>query len=252
VFRLGALRQLARVTARSSARILFVSHDSARWIGESIGLATAKRAVIHHGIDCERFSASAVPAPHPRPYVLSVSSIYRYKNFVRLIEAWTLLARRRADIPDLVIVGDDMDPRYSARMRAARQAAGPLQERIRIVGAVPYAEVPVWFRGAALSVFPSYLETFGHPLLESMAADVPVLAADIPVSREVAGDAALYVRHDDVAALAEAMARGLDDAELRSRMIAAGRQRAARFTWDASALAHLALFDELASPAQSG
>jgi glycosyltransferase involved in cell wall biosynthesis len=85
-----------------------------------------------------------------------------------------------------------------------------------------------------------------------MAAGVPVLAADIPVSREVAGDAALYVRHDDVAALAEAMARGLDDAELRSRMIAAGRQRAARFTWDASALAHLALFDELASPAQSG
>ncbi|MBW2267362.1 MAG: glycosyltransferase family 4 protein [Deltaproteobacteria bacterium] len=250
VFRLGALRRLARVTARSSARILFVSHDSARWIGESIGLPPAKRAVIHHGIDPERFSASPAPAPYPRPYLLSVSSIYRYKNFVRLIEAWTLLARRRADTPDLVIVGDDMDPDYSAQMRNARAAAGSLQERICIVGAVPYAEVPAWYRGAQLFAFPSYLETFGHPLLEAMASDVPVVAADIPVSREVAGDSALYAPHDDVAALADALACGLDDAAFRERARARGRERVAHFTWDASARAHLALFDEsVATPA---
>ncbi len=247
-FRLGALRLLGRVMARSSARILFVSHDSAHWIGESIDLPMAKRAVIHHGIDPIRFTASPAAAPHPRPYVLSVSSIYRYKNFVRLIEAWTLLARRRADLPDLVIVGDDVDPDYSAQMRAAREAAHDLQERIRIVGTVPYAEIPAWYRGAQLFVFLSYLETFGHPLLEAMAADVPVIAADIPVSREVAGDAALYVPHDDVAALADAMAHGLDDAEFRKRAVALGQERVARFTWDASARAHLALFDELVNP----
>lgn len=248
VFRLGALRQLARLTGWRCARILFVSHDSARWIGASIGLAAAKRSVIHHGIDAARFAASAEPAPHPRPYILSVSTLYRYKNFVRLIEAWTRLARRHADTPDLVIVGDDMDADYSAEMRAARDAAGDLGERIRIVGAVPYAEIPGWYRGARLFAFPSYLETFGHPLLEAMAAEVPVVAADIPVSREVAGDAAIYTEADDIEALAAALARGLDDEAFRDRARAAGRERIAQFSWDASARAHLALFDELATP----
>jgi glycosyltransferase involved in cell wall biosynthesis len=248
VFRLGALRQLARLTGRRCARILFVSHDSARWIGASIGLATAKRRVIHHGIDPARFAARMEPMPHPRPYILSVSSIYRYKNFVRLIEAWTLLARRRADTPDLVIVGDDMDTDYSALMRAARDAAGELGKRIRIVGAVPYADIPGWYGGASLFAFPSYLETFGHPLLEAMAADVPVVAADIPVSREVAGDAAIYVPPDDVEALAAALARGLDDAAFRASARAIGRKRVAQFSWDASARAHLKLFDELVTP----
>ncbi len=129
------------------------------------------------------------------------------------------------------------------------QVEGPVQGAHRIVGAVPYAEIPAWYRGAQLFVFLSYLETFGHPLLEAMAADVPVIAADIPVTREVAGDAALYVPHDDVAALADALARGLDDSEFRERARALGRERVARFTWDASARAHLALFDELVSPA---
>ena len=59
--------------------------------------------------------------------------------------------------------------------------------------------------GATLFVFPSYLETFGHPLLEAMASDVPLVAADIPVFREVAGDAALYADPHRPEALASAM-----------------------------------------------
>lgn len=250
VFRLGALRRFSRVTSRSCRRILFVSHDSAHWIGDSINLPEAQRAVVYHGVDLERF-AGDVTAPHPRPYVLSVSSIYRYKNFVRLIEAWVRLAGRRDDAPDLVIVGDDMDPDYSARMRAARDAAGPLSGRIRIVGDVPYAEIGAWYQHAALFAFPSYLETFGHPLLEAMAAGVPVLAADIPVLREVAGDAAQYADPHDTEALERALERGLFDTSERSALIARGRARAGQLSWDRSARRHLAIFDEVVAEAQS-
>src|SRR5262245_33419334 len=132
VFRLGALRRLCRVMAHSCARIVFVSHDSAGWIGDSAALPPAKRVVIHHGVDAKRFAGPARREVHPRPYILTVSSIYRYKNFVRLIEAWAGLASRRDDVPDLVIVGDDMDPDYSHQMEAARRATGTLAERIRI------------------------------------------------------------------------------------------------------------------------
>lgn len=252
IFRLGTLRRLSHLASRSCARILFVSEDSARWIGDRIRLPEHKRAVIYLGIDPTRFAGAPVRPLHPRPYVLSVSTVYRYKNFVRLIEAWTDLARRRPEIPDLVIVGDDMDPDYSAKMRAARDAAGGLAPRIKLVGEVRYAEVAAWYAGASLFAFPSYLETFGHPLLEAMAADVPVLAGDIPISREIAGDAALYADPHDTAAWAGALERALGDEPLRADLCQRGRERLARFTWQASAAAHLELFDEVAAEAVAG
>lgn len=247
VWRLGSLRQLARLSARRSRRVLFVSRDSAQWIGDSIGLPEAKRAVVYHGVDAERFDGSA-PPPLPRPYLLSVSSVYRYKNFVRLIEAWTQLARRRPELPDLAIVGDDQDPDYTRKMQEARRASGALAERIHLVGGVPYDEVPAWYAGASLFVFPSYLETFGHPLLEAMAAGVPVVAGDVAVSREVAGEAAHYADPHDPAALAQAMAHVLDDASLRESLIERGRRRVRDFSWERSARAHLSLFDSVLAP----
>jgi glycosyltransferase involved in cell wall biosynthesis len=242
VWRLGALRRLARLGAQSSRRVLFVSHDSARWIGDSLRLPEAKRAVVHHGVDPERFRGAG-PPPLARPYVLSLSSIYRYKNFLRLIEAWARLARVRPDLPDLAIVGDDQDPDYTLRMRRAREECGALAERVHLVGAVPYAEVPRWYAGASLFVFPSYLETFGHPLLEAMAAGVPVVAGDIAVSREVAGEAASYADPHDAEALAAAMAALLDDAGLRRELVRRGHERVQAFSWDRAARGHLDLFD---------
>jgi glycosyltransferase involved in cell wall biosynthesis len=222
-----------------------VSRDSARWIGDAVGLPEHKRAVIHHGIDAERFAQAPRPRVHPRPYILSVSSIYRYKNFVRLIEAWAELAGRREGVPDLVIAGDDMDPDYSHQMEAARRATGPLAERIRFAGQIPYAEIPAWYAGAELFAFPSYLETFGHPLLEAMVSGVPVVCADIPVSREIAGDAALYADPRDASSLMRALERGLVDRELREALVARGRQRAGSFRWMDSAHRHLELFEQV-------
>lgn len=246
VFRLGTLRWLARLAARVCDRILFVSHDSARWIGDRIGLAERKRVVVHHGVDPGRFAEAKGEAPHPRPYVLSVSPIYRYKNFVRLIEAWTELARRSERAPDLVIVGGDLDPDYAQQMREARAAAGPLAERIRLVGEVPYAEIGRWYRHACLFAFPSYLETFGLPLLEAMAAGLPMLVGDIAISREVAGDAARYVDPHDTGAMIQALEELLSDEGLRRSLAERARSRAQEFSWEECARRHLALFDEVA------
>jgi len=245
IFRLGALRRLSGLVARTCARVVFVSRDSARWIGDAVALPEHKRAVIHHGIDAERFSRAPRHRVHPRPYVLSVSSIYRYKNFVRLIEAWAGLAARREGLPDLVIVGDDMDPDYSRQMEAARRATGPLAERIHFVGEVPYAEIPAWYAGAELFAFPSYLETFGHPLLEAMASGVPVVCADIPVSREIAGEAALYADPLDVASLARGLKTGLFAQDVREALVERGRKRVEAFRWADSARRHLELFGQV-------
>jgi len=243
--RLAALRGLARLSIRSSARVMFVSEDSAEWIGDGLGLPEPRRAVIHHGIDAEAWSGISPKPVHPRPYILSVSEVIRHKNYVRLIEAYAALARARPDVPDLVIVGTWLDPEYRRRMECARAATGALAERIHMVGDVPYAEIQSYYAGADLFVFPSYLETFGHPLLEAMASELPVVASDLPVFREVAGDAAFYADPYDPHSLARAMEEVLFIPEARKQLVKRGLERIARFSWDRTASRLLALFDEV-------
>ena len=127
-------------------------------------------------------------------------------------------------------------------MREARAAGGRLAERIRILGDVPYADVRSWYGGAELFVFPSTLETFGHPLLEAMAAEVPVLAADLPVFREIAEDTVCFVDPLDVGALATAMAAGLEPSPAREQRVRRAALHVRRFGWDRSANRLLALF----------
>ena len=240
------LNRIARLAAKHCDRIMFVSEDSARWIGESIGLPVERRAVVHHGIDVEQWSSAAPYTGHPRPYILSVSSIYHYKNYVRLIEAYTSL-RRRSDaesFPDLIIIGDDYDVEYRAQMEAARMAAGEHASQIHILGSVPYEEVKSYCRGAVMFVFPSYLETFGHPLLEAMAAGIPLVASDIDSFREVAGEAALFAAHDDVEAIAAAIEQALVP-EVAAELVRKGNAHVEGFTWDRSVARLVALFEEV-------
>jgi glycosyltransferase involved in cell wall biosynthesis len=243
--RLDLLRCLARVSAWTCDRIMFVSADSADWIGDRFGIPQERRAVIHHGIDRGAWRPDRNGRVHSRPYILSVSSIYRYKNFVRLIEAYTRLARVHSELPDLVVIGDDQDPSYSARMAAARQASGALAERIHILGEVPYQDIRAWYAGAELFVFPSQLETFGHPLLEAMASEVPLVAADIPVFHEIAGDAALYADPHDASSLAGAMEAALFGLGVREMLVKRGLERVREFTWDRSAHTLYAMFQSL-------
>jgi len=248
--RVRALREVSRLSSRSCDRIMFVSEDSAGWIGDSLGIPAQRRAVVHHGIDAAAWARpeDEIPSPYRDSYILSVSSIYRHKNFVRLIDAYAALGRRREDVPDLVIIGDVQHPDHLAQMERARDAAGEgLTERIHLLGEVPYADIKAYYAGADLFVFPSYLETFGHPLLEAMASGVPTVAADIPCFREIAGDAAFYADPYKTDALASAMEDALFSPRARETLIKRGRERVRGFGWDATARRLSSLFDEVLS-----
>jgi glycosyltransferase involved in cell wall biosynthesis len=245
--RLRLLREISRVSARVCDRVMFVSQDSAGWIGDSVGVAARKRAVVHHGIDARGWARPKGMLSGPS-YILSVSSVYTHKNYVRLIEAYTQLGRRRDHMPDLVILGDVQHPGYLEEMKRARAAAGEeLAERIHFVGEVPYAEVKTYYAGADLFVFPSYLESFGHPLLEAMASGVPTVAADIGCFREIGSDAVFYADPYKVDALAGAMEEALFYPRAREMLIKRGRERVRSFGWEATARRLSQLFDEVLS-----
>jgi glycosyltransferase involved in cell wall biosynthesis len=90
------------------------------------------------------------------------------------------------------------------------------------------------YRGALALCFPSVAEGFGLPVLEALGAGVPVIASDLPVLREIGSDTALFVPVGDDEALAKAF-DAVSDSRLRTRLAAAGRDRAAAFTWERTA-----------------
>lgn len=243
--RIRLLRALASYSARTCTRVLFVSDDSARWIGDFLKLPEEKRVSVPHGVDKDLWKSPNVVSPFDFEFILSVSSIYRYKNFVRLIDAWREIAFRWPSIPDLVIVGDDQDPVYSREMREAQSRCGRYADRVHIVGEAPYSEIAGYYKHAKAFVFPSYLETFGHPLLEAMAAGIPVAASQIGVFEEIGGDAAVYFPPHDTRAMAEAIESLLRDFDRQKRIVTAGFSRVREYSWNRTADRMITLFEDV-------
>jgi glycosyltransferase involved in cell wall biosynthesis len=94
-------------------------------------------------------------------------------------------------------------------------------------------------------VAPSLYEGFGMPVLEAMAHGAPVACSDLAVFREIAGEAAAYFDPLDPESIRATVAAVLKDSGRRARLVGAGLERAARFTWDSSARKALRLYGEL-------
>jgi glycosyltransferase involved in cell wall biosynthesis len=153
------------------------------------------------------------------PFVLHVGRIEPRKNQLSAARA-----ARRADLR-LVCVGPEADAETVAALRQSVAA--------RLVGPVPDRLRDALYRRALALVFPSLYEGFGFPVLEAMRRGLPVITGAVASLPEVAGEAALYVEDPhDVPALAEAIERVRDDAELRARLVAAGHEQVRTFTWD--------------------
>jgi glycosyltransferase involved in cell wall biosynthesis len=96
---------------------------------------------------------------------------------------------------------------------------------------VPYASLHHLYRACDLYVTAAYAETFAHPLVEAMASGLPVVASDLPVHKEVCGDAAQYFQRFSPELLAEAVARIAGSSEFNLQLSTAGKKRSGNFSW---------------------
>jgi glycosyltransferase involved in cell wall biosynthesis len=127
---------------------------------------------------------------------------------------------------------------YRDYRTAWEQRADQLGVRPVVLGPVPHAELPGLVAGAAVFAFPSTKEGFGLAAMEALAAGVPLVTRDLPVLREVFGGVARFAT--DPAGLAAALVAALADGDPATRL--AGRELAARHTWQAAARSHLRLY----------
>jgi len=110
-------------------------------------------------------------------------------------------------------------------------------------GFVPAEDLPWWYRAAECFVYPSLYEGFGLPVVEAMACGTPVITSSVSSLAEVAGDAAITVSPQDVAALAEAIGGVLGNPLRQAGMRQAGLRRAAAFSWERTAAETAAVYD---------
>jgi glycosyltransferase involved in cell wall biosynthesis len=213
-------RSVVPRSVRRAARVLAISERTKRDLVELYGVAEEKVVVTPLGVDPAFFRGDE----RRGTYLLFVGAIQERKDPLSAVAAASAVG-----LP-LVVVGPEKDARLAEELRLAGAD---------VRGYVSKAELAQLYRGAAALVLPSRYEGFGLPVVEAMASGTPVVAAPDEALREVAGDAAVFAEPKD---LAVAVRSALDD---RERLVAAGLERAARFSWEETARRTLAVYREL-------
>ncbi len=203
--------------------------------------------VVHHGTSQVVAGAGFVRAARStaglgdRPYVLWVGTREPRKNLTALLQAFQAVVRAK-DLPHrLAIVGPKGWLHTDDDERRHVEALG---DRVRFLGPVRADRLVALYRGADLLAFPSLHEGFGLPVVEAMAQETAVLCSDIPVLREVGGDAARYANPTDAGAWSENLVELLRDDDARAAIARAGKIRAAEFSPEKFVAKTLAVYRE--------
>ncbi len=240
--RAGLERRLERTIAR--ARTILTPTETVRT--EILEYCRADPGAVHAVWDAGRLEAAPpgeLPSGVPERFVLHVGTIEPRKNVATLLAAWPLLRTRMPDAPPLVLCGK-LGWRHEAIEEVMARAAA--EGWLLRLGYAPDETLRALYDRAALLVSPSIYEGFGLPLVEAMAAGTPVVCSDIPVFREVAGDAAAFVPPSDAAAWARTVAEVLSDPDRAHGLAARGSARARAFSWRRTAERTLAAWSDAA------
>lgn len=227
----GHARHAQRRMARVADLVLTNSQDTANDVSRLFDIPPSRLRVTPLGVNPMFFAPPDGPPPVNEPYVLFIGSEQPRKNLERLQRAVALL-RGRGYPHVLVTAGADSWGRVDFG-----------DTFVRKLGKVSDAELVRLYAGAACLAIPSLHEGFGLPALEAMAAGTPVVASDTSALPEVTGGAAVLVdplSHEDIA---DGLERAING---RDALVAAGRARAAEFTWARTAELTMGAYRELA------
>jgi glycosyltransferase involved in cell wall biosynthesis len=236
--RKAVFRGLLSRSVRGAERVVTISETVKRDLVREFALAPAKVRVIYPWVK-ETFFRPPPDGPPPVPgeYILYLGLRIAHKNVEAVLRAFLLLVD---EFPELkvVIAGS----RYSTPDMVDRRKADPrFAGRLIEVPDPSDPEIVRLFFGAKAFVFPSFAEGFGLPPLEAMAAGLPVVCSDIPVFREVYGDAVRYVDPGNDRSVAEGIREILADPRIADSLRTRGRERAANFRRERSIREYLDL-----------
>lgn len=245
-----AHRFLVPYYARQASAIISVSKVTTEHLAQYLDASGERVHTIYPGVN-PVFARHRTPAELeairdalrlPSRYVVYSGAVYPPKNFRRLVQAYARVGPRLG--VSLVIAGGEN--RYLSEDEVHEPERLGLGQWVRRLGWVEHESLPVIYSMADALMLPSTFESVGLPVLEAMAAGCPVLTSNRCGTKELAEGAACLVDPDSVGSIASGLERLLRDAEERARLIAAGRERAAQFTWSLTARKVLDVLENIA------
>jgi glycosyltransferase involved in cell wall biosynthesis len=227
-----------RYALQHAKKIITVSHNTKAEIEAVYKTKGDKIKVIHNGYDDSFYkkieNKGAVNQILDKyglnfPYLLSVGRLEKKKNIPMLIEALALLKENHPEIKAKLVLIGQAGFGYDEIKYIIEEYN--LNSEVMMLGWVSEADLPAIYNGAAAFVFPSRHEGFGIPVMQALACGLPTAVSDIPVLREVAGEAAIYFDKDRKEDIAEKLRTIIVDENLRSKLTENGLKRAEQFSW---------------------
>lgn len=247
----GNLRSTPKYAAVARAdRVICISECTRQDLIRLFEVQADKVSVVYLGCDS---LPPAAQAPEPddekasrtssqRPYLLYVGIREGYKNFSTMLRGIASSPRLVGDF-DLIGFGGAA---FSAREQALIRELGFRDGQVRQYSGNDQA-LAHHYRGAAAFIYPSTYEGFGLPPLEAMSQGCPVICSDRSSIPEVVAEAGAYFDPDRPESIARAIEAVVYSPSRTAELIAAGRVRAARFTWDRCAQGHADVYRSLVS-----
>jgi glycosyltransferase involved in cell wall biosynthesis len=220
--------------ARRLDRLITVSAAAREDVAREFRVPTERIAVVHNGVDTELFRPLPSVPRVPGRILTTSSSQLPMKGLVHLLETVAKLRTERDDV-HLVVIGK----KKRKGPIAAMIERFDLHDSVTFKNGLEWLEIVGEYARAEVAVVPSVYEGFSLPAVEAMSCAVPLVTTTGGALPEVVGDdggAALLVPPADAGAMAAAIARLLEDGDLRRRLGSSGRERVLeRFTWKAAA-----------------
>lgn len=242
------LQRAARLSIARANILIALSAHSREELERVLQVDPGRIAVIYHWLPrsfrLKQSAEDVAPDPLPGikpPYVLCVSAFYRYKNILRLIEAFAIVRQKHPSL-SLVLAGSETS---EMRFQEIRDfiAAKDLEGSVMVAGRVDDKHMPSLYGRAAVVAMPSLSETFGLPVLEALSYGRPVVTSSASPMAEMVGSSGALVEPRDVNSIADGILRVLSAADIHDPEKA--RKEADRFAYATSMRKYADLFREL-------
>ncbi len=250
--RFGLLRQAGILSAKVAQEVVFISAAQREIILPWLDIPASRTSLVYLGRDLAFSPGAKRDSPEllkrlglRAPYLLCVSQFYHYKNLVELVHGFALARPRLPPGIQLVFAGALHEPAYVAKVQTAIEEEG-IGEQVRILGHVPYEDLPSLCAAAALFLFPSTCESFPNTLIEGLASGVPVLSSNRCSMPELAQGGATYFNPDSPADIERAIVALWNDLPAHEALRSAGVAQAAHYAWSTTAERLLGLMAQAA------
>ena len=221
-------------------QIITISESSKNELIEILKVPENKIHIVHPGIDFQKFNNRDIVITKkviskyslPKDYILYLGTLEPRKNVENIIRAYANL-KKSGEIKENLVLAGKKGWLFYEIFDLIKSL--DLEDEVILTGYIDECEKPVIYQNAKLFIFPSLYEGFGMPILEAMAAGIPVITSNVSAMPEVAGDAAILVNPLDCKEISGAILKILKSNELSNVLVNKGFEQCKKFTWSNSA-----------------